>query len=143
MRRLLLSSVLLALAACGESGTQAANVVQAATRGAAEAGQQLAEKAAELAVLTPEEAKHKLQELVDLAASELRAVKDSETAQRVAAEIQRVLEQLGVFAARISEKLNVAGIQDALEDLLQRCKDDPRVVATLKALQEKLSTLAR
>jgi len=39
--RLLLSTVLLALAACGE-GSKTSDVVQAATKGAAEVGQQLA-----------------------------------------------------------------------------------------------------
>lgn len=143
MRTFLLASVLLALAGCGESGAKTASVVQAATRGAAEAGQQLAEKAAELAGLTPEEARGKLQELLDVAAQELRAVRDSETAQRVVAEIQRVLEQLGVFAARVSQKLNVAGLQVTIEDLIQKFRDDPRVTSALKGLHGQLSKLAR
>lgn len=140
---LLLSTVLLALAGCGQSGQTTANVVQAAAKGAAEIGQQLAEKAAALAHMTPEEAKAKLQELVDAAATELQEVKDSETAQQIAAEVQKVLVQLEELGMKLSQKLNLASLQQSLEELIERFKNDPRVVSALKSLQEKLNSLSR
>jgi len=141
--RILLPTVLLALAGCGQSGQTTANVVQAATKGAAEIGQQLAKEAAALAHMTPEEAKAKLQELVDAAATELKAVRDSETAQKIATEVQAVLLQLEELGMKLSQKLNLAQLQQSVEELIERFKNDPRVVEALKTLQEKLNSLSR
>src|SRR5687767_15201294 len=91
--RTTLPLALVLLPGCGE-GSKTADVVQAATRGVAEAGQQLAQKAAELADMTPAEARTKLQGVMDLAATELREIKDSETAQRVIAEVERAFDKL-------------------------------------------------
>src|SRR5262245_33780753 len=108
------------LSGCGDSGRQTADVVQAASKAAAETGQQLAEKVAELAHTTPEQAKQKLQELVDAAALELKQVRDSETARTVAAEVQSALEELGRLGLKLGEKLNLAGLQTTVVDLIER-----------------------
>jgi polyhydroxyalkanoate synthesis regulator phasin len=141
--RSLLSTVLLALAGCGQSGQTTANVVQAASKGAAEIGKQLAEKAAALAQMTPEEAKAKLQELVDAAATELKEVRDSETAQKIASEVQKVFAQLQELGLKLSQKLNLAGLQQSVEELIERFKNEPHVVSALKSLQEMLNSLSR
>src|SRR5262245_18837974 len=103
--RFLLPIVLLALASCGE-GSKTADVVQAATKGSAEVGQQLAEKAARLAEMAPEEAKAKLREFVEVASRELKEIKDSETAQKVAAELKALLDQLVALAKKLGEELD-------------------------------------
>lgn len=126
-----------------DDGSKTAQVVQAATKGAAEVGQQLAEKASALAGMTPEEAKGKLQELLDTAARELGEIRDSEAARRLAAEVQRILEQLGDLATRLGEKLDLAGLRTSIQELVQRFKDDPRVVSALESLRAKIDTLTR
>jgi len=134
--------LLLSLAACGD-GSKTADVVQAATKGAAEVGQQLAESVAKLADMAPEEAKTKLRELVDAVGRELKEIKDSETAQRLAAELQRLLDQLVALAKKLGEKLDLAALEQSVGELIERFKNDPRVTSTLKSLKEKLDTLAR
>ena len=133
---------LMSLAACGE-GSKTADVVQAATKGAAELGQQLAEKAARLAEMTPEEAKTKLREFMDAAGRELKEIRDSETAQRVAAELQKLLDQLVALAKKLGEKLDVAALQQSVSDLTERFKNDPRVAKTLESLKQKLDSIGR
>jgi sugar-specific transcriptional regulator TrmB len=128
-------------AACGESGSKTADVVQAATRSAAEVGRELGEMAARLAEMAPEEAKTRLRELVDAAARELEAVKDSETAQKIAAELQRLLDQLVALAKKLGEKLDLAAIQQSATELAERFKNDPRVQGALRNLREKLDSL--
>ena len=141
-RWMLLLTAALPLAACGE-GSKTADVVQAATKGAAEVGQQLAEKAAELVKLAPEEAKTKLQGLVETASRELKEIKDSEAAQRLAADVQRVLEKLVELGKKLGQKLDLAGMKATVVELIERFKHDPRVVSALKSLQEKLDALTR
>lgn len=133
-------ALLVPLAACGE-GSKTADVVQAATRGAAELGQQLAEKTAELAKMAPEEAKLKLQGLLDSAGRELREIKDSETAQKIASELQHALDKLVELAGKLGQKLDLAGMKQSVVELIERFKNDPLVVSTLKSLREKLDTL--
>jgi len=141
--RILLALVpALVLPACGE-GQSASDVVHAAAQGAAEAGQKLADKASEITGVSAEEAKQKLQEFVDLAARELREVRDSESARRLAEEIQGLLEQLGVFARKMGETLHVGGLMESLEDLIERFQSDPRVTEALKRLHEKIESLSR
>ncbi len=140
--RAALPTVLL-VCACGQSGEKTANVVQAATRAASEAGQQLAAKASELAQAAPEQVKAKVQEFVDVAVREFEAAKDSETAQKVAEEVRLALEKLAQLRTSLTSKLDLAGLQTKVEDLIERFKNDPRVVAALKAVQEQLSKLAR
>jgi hypothetical protein len=133
---------LLPLAACGE-GSKTADVVQAATKGAVEVGQKLADKAAELASLAPEEARTRLKEVLDLAARELKAVKDSETAQKIVAEVQRLLDRIVALGIELSRELDLAGLVQSVEDLIERFKSDPRVVNALETLREKLDALGR
>jgi len=132
-RLLDLSALLLAGlgSACGESGEQAGQVVQAASKAAAETAQQMAEHL-DLAQLTPEVAKAKVQGLLDKAAVELAAVKNSATA-----------EKLGQLRQNLGQKLDLQALQKTLLDLIERFKHDPRVTGTLKTLQEKLQTLSR
>jgi hypothetical protein len=134
------AALLFSLAACGD-GSKTADVVQAATRGAAEVGQQLAEKAAQLAQMTPEEAKAKLHEFVDAASRELKEIRDSETAQKVAAELQRLLDELAALAKKLGEKLDLAGLHQSVGELIERFKNDPHVANTLKSLKEKLDSI--
>ena len=134
--------LLLPLAACGD-GSKTAEVVQAATRGAAEVGQQLAEKAAQLAQMAPEEAKTKLRELVDAAGRELQAIKDSETAQRLVAELQHLLDKLVELAKKLGEKLDLASLQTSAAEMAERFKNDPRVQNAIKGLRDKLDELTR
>jgi len=133
------ASLPLALAACGQTSTS--DVVQAATKSATEIGQQLAEKAARLAEMTPEEAKAKLQEFLDAASRELKEIKDSETAQRVAAELQHLLDQLVALAKKLGQKLDLAALQQAVGEMVERFKNDPRVAGTLQSLKEKVDSL--
>lgn len=130
---------LVLVASCGESGDKAKAVVQAATKAAAEGGQQLAAKAAELARLAPEEAGAKLREFVDLAARELDEIKDSETAKAVAAEVESALAKLAEL--KTSLKINLASLQVKVDELIEKFKNDPRVVSALKALQEQMNKL--
>ena len=134
---------ILMLAGCGESGEATQNVVQAATHAAAETGQQLAQKAAELAQTAPEAARAKMQEFVDLAVSEFEAAKDSETAKKVAAEVDAALAKLAELRTTLTTKLNLAGLETKVGELIERFKNDPHVVAALKALQERLNQLTR
>ena len=138
--RLPLCAVFLVLAGCGESGQKA---VKAASKAASEAGQQLAEQAAELARTTPEQAKEKLQEFVDAAAGELKAARDSETAHQVASELQGALEELSELRQTLGAKINLTAIQQALQELIEKFENDPRVVSVLKSLQEKLQSFSR
>src|SRR5262245_13762508 len=123
-----LALALLLLPACGD-GSKTADVVQAATRTAAEAGQQLAQKVAELAEMTPAEAKVKLQGLLDVAATELKAIRDSEAAQRFAAELERLLDKLLELARKLGEELDLAALKSSVVDLVERFRSDPRVVS--------------
>jgi hypothetical protein len=135
-------ALLVPLTACGD-GSKTADVVQAATRGAAELGQQLAEKTAELAHMAPEEAKAKLQGVLDAAGRELKEIKDSETAQKIAAELQLALDKLVELAKKLGQKIDLAGIKQSVVELIERFKNDPRVTSTLHGLQEKLDSLTR
>jgi hypothetical protein len=128
------------LSACGE-GSKTADVVQAATRGMAEAGQELAAKAAALAELTPEEAKAKLQGLLDSAAVQLKEIKDSETAQRIVAEVERAFDVLVELARKLGEQLDIQGLKASVVELVERFKSDPRVVSALESLAAKLAAL--
>jgi hypothetical protein len=144
MNRLTLCSIpLLLLAGCGRSPEETANVVQAATKGAAEAGQQLAEKAAEIAHAAPDVARKKAQELLDAAARKLQEVKDSEMARQAALEIEEVLAKLSELKQTLLPKLNLASLQASVQELIERFKSDPRVAGALKSLQEKLNSFAR
>lgn len=136
-----LSTVL--LAGCGPSGEKTANVVQAATRAASEAGQQIGQLAAELAQAAPEQVKVKAQEFVDLAKREFEAAKDSETVQRVAEQVRLALEKLAQLRSSLTAKLDLAGLQTTVEGQIERFKNDPRVVSALKAVQEQLAKLAQ
>ena len=129
------------LSGCGD-GSKTADVVQAATRGAAEAGQQLAEMAAELADLTPAEAKAKLQGFLDVAAAELKAIKDSETAQLLVAEIERLFDKLVELARKLGQELDLAGFKASVAERIETFKNDPRVVSALESLRTKLDGLA-
>jgi hypothetical protein len=130
------------LPACGD-GSKTADVVQAATRGAAEIGQQLAEKTAQLAQMAPEEAKTKLRELVDATVRGLKEIRDSETAQRIVAELQQLLDQLVALAKKLGEKLDLAALQQSASEMAERFKNDPRVQNALKGLRDKLDELTR
>ena len=134
--------LLLTLAACGD-GSKTADVVQAAAKGAAEIGQQLAEQAAQLAQMAPEEAKTKLRELVEAAGRELQAIKDSETAQRLVAELQHLLDKLVELAKKLGEKLDLASLQSSAAEMAERFKNDPRVQTAIKGLRDKLDELTR
>jgi len=136
----LLLLFLIPLAACGD-GSKTADVVQAATRGAAEVGQELGQMAARLAEMAPEEAKTKLRELVDAAARELKEIRDSETAQKIAAELQRLLDQLVALARKLGEKLDLAALQQSAAEMAERFKNDPRVVNAIEGLKQKLDSL--
>jgi hypothetical protein len=143
MKTLRLSASILAsllLPACGD-GARTAEVVQAATRGVAEAGQQLAQKAAELADMTPAEAKLKLQGLLDTAAVELSELRDSETARRVVAEVERALDTLVELARKLGEELDLAALKASVVELVERFKTDPRVTGALESLKGRLDGL--
>jgi outer membrane murein-binding lipoprotein Lpp len=134
---------LLVLCGCGESGERAAGVVQAAGKAAGESMQELGAKIAQLSQTAPEEARARAQELFDDAARELQEVEDSETARRIAEELEAFVDKLGELRTTIASKVNVAKLQQSVEDLIQRFKDDPRVASALKSLQEKLSAISR
>lgn len=138
--RFALPLALFLLPGCGD-GSKTADVVQAATRGVAEAGQQLAEKAAQLADLTPAEAKAKLQGLLDAAAAELREIKDSETAQRIVAEVERAFDTLVELARKLGEKVDLAGLKASVAEMFETFENDPRVVSALESLKAKLEAL--
>ena len=125
------------LPGCGE-GSKTADVVQAATRGVAEAGQQLAKKAAELANMSPDEARTQLQKVTDMAAAELRSIKDSETAQRVIAEVERAFDKLVEVAHKLGEKLDLDGLKASVTDMIENFKNDPRVANALESLKKKI-----
>jgi hypothetical protein len=131
----------LTLTACGEAGSKAADVVQAATKGAVEIGQELANAAAELAQLAPEEARAKLQGVLDAAADKLKEVRDSQTAQRIAAELERGLQELIELAKKLGQALNLEQLETALAELVQRFKSDPRVTNALESLKQRLEAL--
>jgi uncharacterized protein YicC (UPF0701 family) len=131
------------LAGCGESGQRAAHVVEAAAKDAVEAGKELADQAAELARLAPEEARTRLQGLIDASARQLAALRDSETARKVVAEIERLLAKLIELKDQLGSKLDLAGLQTSAGELVQRFKQDPRVAAALANLQERLDSLTR
>ncbi|HEX6885406.1 MAG TPA: hypothetical protein VF530_18670 [Planctomycetota bacterium] len=130
----------LLLGACGD-GQQTADVVQAATRGVAEAGQQLAQKAAELADMAPAEAKLKLQGLLDTAALQMQELRDSETTRRVVAEVERALDKLVELARKLGEELDLAALKASVVELVDRFKEDPRVTDALESLKGKLDGL--
>jgi hypothetical protein len=134
--------LLLSLAACGD-GSKTADVVQAATRGAAELGQQLAEKTAQLAEMAPEEARTKLRELLEATGRTLREIRDSETAQKVLAELERLLDQLVALARKLGERIDLASLQQSASEMAERFKSDPRVQSALKGLRNKLDELTR
>lgn len=138
----LVVSVLL-LGGCGDAGDKAAGIVQAAGKAAGESMQELGAKIAELSQTAPEEARRQTQALLDEAARELQEVRDSETARRIAEELDAFIAKLGELRQSLATKVNVAKVQQAVEDLIQRFKDDPRVTSALKSLQERLSSIAR
>jgi hypothetical protein len=138
--RLSAALALLSLAACGD-GSKTADVVQAATRGAAELGQQLAETTAQLAQMAPEEARTKLRELLDATGRTLREIRDSETAQKVLAELERLLDQLVALARKLGEKIDLASLQQSASEMAERFQNDPRVQTALKGLRDKLDEL--
>ena len=140
--RLSTALLLLSLVACGD-GSKTADVVQAAAKGAAEVGQQLGEMAARVAEMAPEEAKTKLRELVDAAGRELREIRDSETARKVAAELQHLLDKLVELAKKLGEKLDLASLQTSAAEMAERFKNDPRVQNAIKGLRDKLDELTR
>jgi hypothetical protein len=136
------------LVACGGDGSVNADVVQAATKGAGELGEQLAEKAgilarkaAEAAALKGEEARVKIQELVDLAAVELAAARDSKTVESAVLEVDQALAQLSEFVAQLALELDWTRVRQALADLAERFQNDPDVQRVLAALRERLDQL--
>jgi len=135
------------LAACG-SGEDNASVVQAATKAAGELGEQVAEqasvlaqKAAEAAALKGEEARVKLQELVDEAAAELAEARDSETVQTAMIELDRALVQLAELVRALGAKLDLERVRQALNGSLERFRSDPDVRRASEALRAKLDAL--
>jgi F0F1-type ATP synthase membrane subunit b/b' len=138
----ILPVLVLPLAGCGD-GSRTADVVEAATRGAAEMGQQLAEKAAQLADMTPAEAKAKLQGVLDAAARELKEIKDSETAQIVIAHIEQAFDTLVELAKKLGEKLDLAGMKASVTEMVERFKADPRVQHAVESLKTKVDTLTK
>jgi len=91
--------------------------------------------------MAPEEAKAKLGEFMDAASRELKEIRDSETAQKVAAELQKLLDQLVALAKKLGEKLDVAALQQSVTDLTERFNNDPRVAKTLESLKQKLDSI--
>ncbi len=145
MRNRLQLSVLttLLLGACGDGGRDTADVVQAATKGLAEAGQQLAEKTAELAHTTPEQARAKLQGLIDAAARSFEEIKDSETAQKVAANVEKALDVIVALGVKLGQELHLAELQTAVERQFERFKNDPHVTSALESVKTKLHELTQ
>jgi len=128
--------------ACGEAGAKTAQVVEAASKSTAESLRKAVEEL-ELDQLTPELAKAKVQEVIDLAARELAEVRDSAAVERVGQELQSVLDELSQLKQSIVPKLNLATLQKTILDLIERFKNDPHVQALLKSLHEKLQRFAR
>ena len=122
------------LAGCGRGSQGTVGAVQAATRAATETTAELSRAIIALAHSTPDAVQRELQGLLDAAARELKEVQDSETARRIADDVQRALVELGRLGQRIGEKLDLADLQRNVEHLIQRFADDPRVVGALKAL---------
>jgi polyhydroxyalkanoate synthesis regulator phasin len=145
MKKLLTGVVgsLVLLTACGESGAKVAGVVQAAGKSLGESMQSLGADISELAATAPEEARARTQALLDEAAAQMKEVEDSETVQRISEELGAFVDKLGTLRQSIATKVNVAQLQQTVEDLIQRFKDDPRVASALKSLQEKLSAFSR
>lgn len=132
------------LSACG-SGEDNASVVQAATKAAGELGEQVAEKAtvlaqkaAEAAALKGEEARVKLQELVDEASLELAAARDSETVQAALVELDQALVQLAELVKALGAKLDLERLRLALGEALERFRNDPDVQRASESLRAKL-----
>lgn len=133
--------------ACG-SGEESAGVVQAATKAAGELGEQVAEKAtvlaqkaAELAAAKGEEASLKAQELVDAAALELAAARDSETVRQAVSDIDQALAQGAEFLKALGAKLDLQKLRTTLDEIVERFKNDPDVERVLAALRAKLDAL--
>lgn len=126
---------------CGESGERAAGVVEAAAKSASETGHELADSAAALARTAPEQAKVKFQEFVDEAARQFEAVKDSETAHKVAGHVEAGLAQLGEFKDTIASKIDFAALRTKVEELIERFKSDPRVVSALESVRTQIDKL--
>jgi len=141
---------LVLLVACGGDGSDNAGVVQAATKGAAELGEQLvdkagvlAQKATEIAELKGEEARVKTQELFDAAAAELAEARDSETVKNAAAELDQALLKLTELVRALGAKLDLAKLRQSLDGLVERFQNDPDVQRVLTTLREKLDALGK
>jgi len=132
----------LGLAACGGSAEDTAHVVQAASKTTAEALQTVAREIEE-AGLTPEAAKDKARDLLELAEEQLAAAKDSAAVEEIARTLTPVLDKLAAARQTIGSKIDVAPLQRKVQETLERFRDDPRVQQILKSLQEALQRLAR
>jgi len=132
---------LIPLTACGRE--DAARAVQAATRDAVELGQKLADRAAELARTSPETARAKAQELMDVAARELGELRDSETARQMATQLGSALERLDALGRSVWDQVDLSAVRQAIAELIERFRNEPHVRAALESLREKLGSLTR
>ena len=137
--------LLVFLGACGGNSQETAGVVQAATKAAGELGEQVAEKAtvlaqkaAEAAALKGEQARVKLQELVDEASLELAAARDSEAVQAALLELDQALVQLAELVKALGAKLDLERLRLALGEALERFRNDPDVQRASESLRAKL-----
>ena len=142
MQRRSLASLFLVLSisACGDSSQSTADVVQAASKSAA-ASIQHAIESLDLAHMTPEAAKAKVQELLDRAGQALAEAKDSEMVQQAIAVLEALLDRLKELGHNLAANEDVQRLQAGVQEQIQRFRDDPRVQGALKTLQEKLSHL--
>ena len=144
MQRRSLASLLLALviSSCGDSSQSTADVVQAASKAAADSIQHAIESL-DLSQMTPEAAKAKVQELLDRAGQALAEAKDSEMVQQAIAVLEALLDRLKQLGHSLAANEDVQRLQAGVQEQIQRFRDDPRVQGALKTLQEKLSQLTR
>ena len=133
---------LLALAACGDPPPASSNATEEATRNVEAVGSELSDRAAALAVMTDEEARTGVQELIDQAARGLRAVQDSEQARLLAVEVRRAIDRLKL-AKKLGAGVELGELLEAVKGLIERFQTEPPVMRPLVALRMNLQSLTR
>lgn len=146
MKPSLLALALPLLLACGEdtAGVQAATkkAIDSAAGAAKEVVDELAE--IDLSSLSPAALEEKAGEAYRWLAESLEQVRDSETAQAVAAKLEPVVDELSALATRLGDELpNRDEVADEIDALRERFPPDSRVREVLDPVLEKLSDALR
>ena len=142
MRKSVLVSLVLGLslaAACGKVEEKGAGYVEAASKKASDAYD-------ELSNLTPEAAKQKVDSLVSQAKSMLASIKDSATAQKVEQQISPMLDHLAQLKTSLASKVDFSSLESlekAVEDQIAKFTSDPGVKQALQPLLDKIQGLMK